>query len=620
MEEWERLADLGDRYMYEALISRHNKRMTNIGAQDRELYLLILDALSPISFLAKVLRKYGASKERFPTDYSGPWINHLAWGVSSVVSAARLAFSGQYVGAALVARHQLERWTGFLAFNTDTQREPGDDMLSYTARVWGASPDGRMTTGATEDTQAADDVDAASDSFDDPATAEPELDHRHVITSSGDDICPASVLGALGGILHADEDAAIALRWDTVDLCDPARIPNHVFGAHALIADALRLSIIQIRNALLGVAAAAGDAKLFGTLVSLPDSLTRVDPVDSEAEEGTADGQSVAPLWTRPQWAEPERGTLCMPPPLALLPLAPDHGLRQEFLDRLARDAQIFEATLGGKRPAGRLFRDDEFVSYAFTWHRHASARSAMSALDRERRELGDDFDIDGLRGRDVPYVLTSEVAGLLSGWLTGEQSAAAAGVATSLRSAYWLWLEDDDRAMGVVRTTLEQLARLRTWRRNPAKAAKLEARAQTTPRDWLSTAGWRRLEALNRALGEMAHVRSNSRWLGARELLAKLQPAAEASSLQTARGFSLTAMAMLAADELIEVAATVSPKVAQTLDAILDWRHPADGEDERSLEGLLDRAWEHRSTPLRSSEFGGPGVDWETEAHANPN
>jgi hypothetical protein len=97
----------------------------------------------------------------------------------------------------MVARQQLERWTGFLAFNTNTPREPGEDTLSCTARVWSAVPDGRLNT-----TAAADDTEAGSldtNSFDDPATAEPDLDHRHVITRSGEEICPAAVLGALGG-------------------------------------------------------------------------------------------------------------------------------------------------------------------------------------------------------------------------------------------------------------------------------------------------------------------------------------------------------------------------------------------------------------------------------------
>jgi hypothetical protein len=57
--------------------------------------------------------------------------------------------------------------------------------------------------------------------------------------------------------------------------------------------------------------------------------------------------------------------------------------------------------------------------------------------------------------------------------------AAAAAVVSSSLRSAYWLWLEDDDRAMATLRCTLEQTARLRTWHLKPAKAATLEPTPQ---------------------------------------------------------------------------------------------------------------------------------------------
>jgi hypothetical protein len=301
---------------------------------------------------------------------------------------------------------------------------------------------------------------------------------------------------------------------------------------------------------------------------------------------------------------------------VSLYPLAPEHGLVDPVLGRVEHDAQMFDAALRG-RPAGRLFRDDEFVSYAFVWQRWAAARFALEAMERERTDLGDAFDLDELRGRGNAYVVVSEAAGVLSGWLDADAAAAATAVASSLRSAFWLWLEDDDRAMGVLRSTLEQLARMRTWRRNPGKALKLEARESTTPRDWLDAAGWRRLEALNRALGEMAHTRGNSRWSGARKLLAKLQPEAEHSSLQTARGFALTTVAMLAAAEVVASAMTVSPAIGACLDEVLAWRNDEGVDDEQSLERLLARAWGHRSTSLGEPEFEGPAQAWEAAARA---
>src|SRR5262249_52397480 len=156
-------------------------------------------------------------------------------------------------------------------------------------------------------------------------------------------------------------------------------------------------------------------------------------------------------------------------------------------------------------------------MSLSFVWHRDAAVQAALRALEVERKELGTKFNLDSLRSRGVWYSLTSEVAGLVGAWTEGSASNAAGMISTSIRSAYWLWLEDDDRAMGVLRTTLEEAARLRTWRRRPDKARRLEASERTTPRDWLGAAGWRRLDALNRALGELAHARADSRWHGAR-------------------------------------------------------------------------------------------------------
>ena len=255
--------------------------------------------------------------------------------------------------------------------------------------------------------------------------------------------------------------------------------------------------------------------------------------------------------------------------PQAILPLHPDHGLHPNFVPQVLAEASIFDAVLRGKRPAGRLFRDDEMARFAFTWHRGKAIRVAMMALRAERKTLGDDFDLDKLRGRELPYLLTSEAAGAIGSWTENPDIAGATGICSSLRSAYWLWLEDDNRAMGVLRTALEQTARLRRWRLRPDKAAALQANPRTTPRDWLDAAGWRRLEALNRGPGELVHARPGSSWLGALELLTQLQPG-EAPSLQTARGFCLDLVTQLAAGELALLARVLSAPLGPAFAEIL--------------------------------------------------
>ena len=97
--------------------------------------------------------------------------------------------------------------------------------------------------------------------------------------------------------------------------------------------------------------------------------------------------------------------------------------------------------------------------------------------------------------GRGITFSLAAEIAGLCARWSQQppDLGAAAAVVSSSLRSAYGLWLEDDDRAIATLRRTLEQTAGLRIWRVKPAKAATLEANSATAPRDELEGACWRR-------------------------------------------------------------------------------------------------------------------------------
>jgi hypothetical protein len=280
LEEWESLAALDPHLVHETLVARHNRRMAAVvHAQNEQLYLPLLDALAQVSFLMKVLHDHGAPRSRQPSSYGGNWPSHLAWGVSSVVSAARLAFAGQYLGAALVARHQLERWTAFSSFNTDTPRVVGESSVDYTARVWttfvearetaaaaSTSTDEPTTEPAEDDTAAADEL---IDSFDEPEIDEAAQDHRHVLTPAGGDICPSALMGALGELLHADGPARTVLAWDAFDLCEPDP-PDVVFGANLLIADAIRLSLMQIRVAVIKLAFELGDKAAFRMLIAMP--------------------------------------------------------------------------------------------------------------------------------------------------------------------------------------------------------------------------------------------------------------------------------------------------------------------------------------------------------------
>lgn len=607
LAEYEALACLHEDRTYAALMARHNVRMENIARPPDRLLLEAMGALAPVPVLDAVLRKHVTDRGRIPAAYGGKWADHLAWGVDSMVAALRLLMSGQFVGAALVARHQLERWSNHRAYLTDTRHRPGEPSLDYIARVWSAPLiPAKARRGNTEvfDTGEEIDLDTGSSGQDN----EPGLSHEHVALSDGSEVCPAAVLGALGDILHALTGTR-AMRWDAVERCDPGTAPPQVQGLYGLVEDAVRLCSMQIAHSLRFVAAEQSDFESVLKLSCLPDSLSYTEAEPEEAAGGSGPG-----LIGRPSWPVPPPGTVKRISLVALLPMHPDHGLRREYVRTLGRGAQVFEAALSGK-PAGRLFRDDELMSLAFSWHRFRVARGALAALRKERKTLGDKWDLAGLQARELPYLLTSEVAGLVCAWSGDSPVAdAAAAVSTSIRSAYWLWLEDDDRAMGVLRTTLEQTARMRTWRRRPDKAGKLETSGQATPRDWLDAAGWRRLEAMNRALGEMAHARIGSRWDGARNLLAQLQPSfPQEMSIYTARGFCLDTLVLLAARELLDSIQLISPAVALSFSKVLRLEPPGENRVDSELEEFLNRAFARRAVSLGSPTIKGPELDWAT-------
>ena len=155
---------------------------------------------------------------------------------------------------------------------------------------------------------------------------------------------------------------------------------------------------------------------------------------------------------------------------------------------------------------------------------------------------MGDLFNPAVLAVRAQQMVLATESAALASRWFVDDPGSESLWVAaSSLRSAFYLWLEDDDRALSGVRSGLEAIARARAWRTKPDQARK--ARTRSISRDWFQVAGWRRLQLLNRSLGELAHAHPESRWTGARTALVNaLPPDEEGDPDKVARGGTLRA------------------------------------------------------------------------------
>jgi hypothetical protein len=167
------------------------------------------------------------------------------------------------------------------------------------------------------------------------------------------------------------------------------------------------------------------------------------------------------------------------------------------------------------------------------------------------------------------PYVLTAEFAALCALWNPSrpEIAAAATQISATLLAGYWLWIEEDDRAMGILRCTLHQAARLRTWHVYPDAAHALHSTSYTTPRRWITMAGWSKFRSLDRALFEFAHANRESRLDAAAILNDHCNDPDGPISQRLARQTALDTVTVLAAAETLRVvAAQQSPAIAGTM------------------------------------------------------
>jgi hypothetical protein len=251
----------------------------------------------------------------------------------------------------------------------------------------------------------------------------------------------------------------------------------------------------------------------------------------------------------------------------------------------------------------GEEVEDDALVTLAFLHRRHRAMQFALSVLEIEETRLGPEFDLDSLTGREGHYVLIAEAAGLAGSWIAGHRGDALMTGAQALRSAFHLWLEDDNRAMIAVRTVYEGAAQARAWRTKPTKAAEAHAKGRrTTLRDWAALAGWNRLSVLARALGELSHFSYEARWGGALEALSTLQEDHEADpyAINTARGAALDQTSRLLAIEAASAIDEISDELGEGVRQLLG----LDGGHSVEVEEWLRRAQEQRDFHFGDPDF----------------
>jgi hypothetical protein len=286
----------------------------------------------------------------------------------------------------------------------------------------------------------------------------------------------------------------------------------------------------------------------------------------------------------------------------------------EQFGQRMVKAGEAYltdvEKLASGISATERTYSQRSFE--AFASRRCRAAGWAMHSFEMERRALGEDFDPANLARREKAYIIINETSALLSSWTQGYISDALTTSSCALRAAFWLWLEDDDRAMMLARTVIEQAARLRTWRLKPDKATVLEQRGErVSSRDWLEAAGWRRLSVLNRSLGEFSHATPEARWSGALEALIALQPLdpdTKSPREQTARGGALNEVAFALGSELAHLAYHHHAALAEAFQSVLPYAGTAGSEAE--TEEWLQRCWSHREWSFGKRDFSHPH-DW---------
>ena len=531
-EAYERIAlRLGSSGIIEALLARHNWRWENVRSTAAILAVPIAETLHVVYPLDVFLWESGVRFTEMPCESGSDWTGNLRWGIDSACQVSRMVLCANIIGAAAIARTQLERWSSNRCTSRGLEQADGTSTSDFYTRIWGGD--------------------------------RPKL-------SAGD------VWMNLSEGLHGRGPLVGAAKWEAIDLAAPSEIDNYQDAIDSAMV-ATQLSLRQILECIATLAEEANKSPDYiRALRWFPLTL----PTPGRARE------------SRATW-------------LLFWPL--DFGMISEFDFSWAGRHHYLsdvEAAASGIRIARHEYW--ERAVEAFSSRRLRAISCAKTAFDSEMRELGDKFDPEALVRRSFGYTIIGETSALLARWLGGPRSDALATASCAVRAAYWLWLEDDDRAMIAVRTIVEQTARLRTWRNKPDKAAVLESRAPiTSTRDWLEAAGWRRLSVFNKSLGEFSHVSLNSRWTGAREALSLIQDRDSESSpepIKTARGNALNEAVFAFGSELYFLVHEYHAPLATAFESVL----PYGDEDQpgQRIERWLQRCWDQRSHTFGESDF----------------
>ena len=499
VDDYERVAAAGPERLSAALQARHTKRIQSLAEIPQRYIERCLEQMQSIREVDQAYaRRRGFLPDFLPAHLS-QWPTQLAWGIDSTTCAIRLLLAGQVVGAAIIARQHLERWTLLLAAVYGAEQGHHESAERFIGRTW------ELRTAEILGEYTADVCATVRfDDFDDAArTASGPNDgcHEHFWGSNGREICPPATWRHLADLIDGTRGRS-CIEWETLHRLDPALTPSDADDTVRGVSDALELCIIHLRLAAADWCAVVRDHQRAG---ELPASL--LNP--AEANYASEDALLLRPHQV-PQLAP------------AIAPLTQTQLLSWTNEEYLASIYTQYKALVSGG-PFATARTIDEVTKMGFVAHRFARFLSAAFELDEDwkvpvlvKHHLHKHFDALS------PYMLTSEIAALCARWNQSrpELASAAMLISSTLCSGYWLWLEGDDRGMGILRSTLAHAARLHTWHFDASLARGLESADLTAPTDWMQATNWPHIGQLDAALYEFAHANQDSRMTAPRRCI----------------------------------------------------------------------------------------------------
>ena len=545
VEAYERVAASGPTRLAETLIGRHWTRIDNLDAVAQLSIDHCLGHLMSVCQLDAIFIRQGHQLNQHSPPHDSPWPTHLSWSFESTIAALRLMLAGQTLGAAIILRQQLGRWTLLLARADRVVQRRGEPIESFIARAW--TQRAMDMLGLYTFDVALDDI---FDDLDDHprTTGAIDTDHEHV-PIDGRALCPAHVYHTLCELIdaqHNDQPVACHVVRDL----DTETSPTDTNGPAETLLDTLALCMIQMRLA-------AVTTYVFTTD---PDTMRGIPLVSPLPERRRIQHPSQIPL--------PLSKPVTTRPPPAIVPLVDGEVATVGALADLWPLYSEYHAALADRFTAQR-WTPQQLAELTFAAHRFSRLLVTADARAQDHKIADKRLKLHQHLTPASPHVLTAEFAALCALWNQSRPQIAAAAtqISSMLLAGYWLWIEEDDRAMGILRCTLHQAARLRTWHLHPDAAQALQSRSCTTPRRWITMAGWSKFRSLDRALFEFAHANRESR-LDAAEILNDHRNDPESPiSQRAARQTALDTVTVLAAAETLRVvAAQQSPAIADTM------------------------------------------------------